>query len=434
MILFDLNSSNETLKSYLFLLKWLCIALVAGISGSLVVHSFFYLLTMTTDIVTVTGWYSIGWSVAAAIVVAAVIYRIAPRAAGEGVPSYIRGIREDGGRFPLVDTFFKYWASLFTLGAFGSGGVVGPMGRTASGLVAGIVRRLMLWKVFFREEDIRTASICGMAAAVGTIFHSPIGAGIFAVELIRKNKMGYKDLFPAIMSSCTAVFICKALSWKSFYTFNVPNEFLDIHKTGWLILCAVLSGALGALYEKMYMVSSLLFKRREGNVLAKVVLGMGAAFCLGYLVNPALFGTSRKFIPALISGEFEVFVVGNGWTMPLALSLLVMLLLKLVTNCIVVGSGMSAGFTGPAAIAGMLLGVALAVVTGVETGSATYYAFVCAGFSGMLAGSMNIPIASAIMGIEIFGLEYSFAAGLASVVAFQMSRGTTIYSEAGAVE
>jgi H+/Cl- antiporter ClcA len=95
---------------------------------------------------------------------------------------------------------------------------------------------------------------------------------------------------------------------------------------------------------------------------------------------------------------------------------------------------MSAGFTGPAAIAGMLLGVALAVVTGVETGSATYYAFVCAGFSGMLAGSMNIPIASAIMGIEIFGLEYSFAAGLASVVAFQMSRGTTIYSEAGSVE
>ena len=91
---------------------------------------------------------------------------------------------------------------------------------------------------------------------------------------------------------------------------------------------------------------------------------------------------------------------------------------------------MSAGFTGPATIIGMLLGAGCAHLFNIPPDTATYYAFVAAGFCGVLSSSMNIPLAAAIMSVEIFGLQYSFHAGLAAVVGFQITRSKTIYDYA----
>ena len=62
-------------------------------------------------------------------------------------------------------------------------------------------------------------------------------------------------------------------------------------------------------------------------------------------------------------------------------------------------------------------------------GTANYYAFVAAGFCGVLSSSMNISLAAAVLTIEIFGLQYSFAAGLAAVVGFQVNRNQDIYEQ-----
>ena len=107
-----------------------------------------------------------------------------------------------------------------------------------------------------------------------------------------------------------------------------------------------------------------------------------------------------------------------------------MLFCKIICNCIIVGSGMNAGFTGPAVISGMLLGAAAANFLNIEYLSPTYYAFLTAGFSGMLASSMNVPLASAVMATEIFGLQYSFPAGLSAIIGFQVMRHYTIYDYA----
>ena len=43
---------------------------------------------------------------------------------------------------------------------------------------------------------------------------------------------------------------------------------------------------------------------------------------------------------------------------------------------------------------------------------------------------MNIPIASAVMGVEIFGLYYSLPVALGAVIGFQTARNRTIYEYA----
>ena len=416
--------------SYIYLLKWILLALLAGAVGSLTVHSFFFLLSNITKFFLSYPVPPPAYAVFGAVVSGGLIYRLQPNASGEGIPSYIQGLRDYGGELSPSVTLFKYFAGLATLSTFGNGGIVGPVGRVSAGIMSLIAGRLQ--KLGLNRDDIHTAAICGMAATVGAVFHTPIGGGIFAVEIIQRRKLGYKDLFPAILSSSTAVFLARTFHVRSFYRIQVPGDIMDVRMIGWLAGLSVLLGLAGALYAQLYVYVSKLIKREKGKTLVKVVSGSLVASSIAWLINPELLGTSTRFIQSIITGDMAVLSGRLPGIIPIGWVLLIMLIGKAVCNCITVGSGMSAGFTGPAAIIGMLLGGSVAFFLHLDQTSPTFFAFIAAGFSGMLASSMNIPLASSVMAIEIFGLEYSIPAALAAIIGFQINRHMTIYDFAKA--
>ncbi|MCH7676949.1 chloride channel protein [candidate division KSB1 bacterium] len=417
---------NATKLSYTYLAKWTILALLAGVMGTLVVHSFVYLLGLIRTLIAAFGVPIWVWPVVGAILVGGIVYRIQPHSSGEGIPSFIRGVRDDKGKLGISETFYKYWAALLTIATFGNGGVVGPLGRVTSGIMSYVEGKINKLHIVFDKHDRRTGAICGLAATIGTIFHSSIGAGIFAVEIIQRKSMGYKDLFPSILSSACAVFVCKSIGLGSFYQFSPVDEFMDVRKIGWLLLLAILTGATGLFYTYLYAKVSRLFGKKEGNVLLKVVAGSVLAFFIAWAVNPELLGTSRNIIGALFTNDISP-VTGRLSSLPVVPVIIVIMFLKMLCNCLTVGSGMSAGFTGPMVIVGMLLGVAVSRISNVDCLSPTYYAFLAAGFAGMLASAMNVPLAAAVMAIEVFGLQYSFPAGFAAILGFQVTRHRTIY-------
>ena len=260
-----------------------------------------------------------------------------------------------------------------------------------------------------------------------------MGAGIFAVEIIQKSRMRYIDLFPAILASSTAVFICKFLGFSSFYSINAVNKFIDFNIIFYLLGTAILTGFVGKLFTGFYgKVTKFTGRDLHNRLLIKVIIGTIIASIGAWTINPELLGTSKKVIKAVFESDITVLsgnLSGNiGDYLPFFIILLLMMLFKLAANCITVGSGMSAGFTGPAAIIGMLFGSAVANFLNIPPGSANHHAFIAVGFSGLLASSMNIPIAAAIITIEIFGLQYGFPAGIAAVIGYQVNRRNTIYS------
>ncbi len=423
-----LKLSEDTKKSYIYLVKWIFISILSGIIGVIVVHTFAYLLKKANSVALKTAIPIFLFPLVGAVINGLLIYRIEPGAQGEGIPSYIKALRNNRGILNPKVTIFKYFAGLATLATFGNGGIVGPVGRVSAGITSFIAGKLQ--KLGFNSEDIRTATISGMAGAVGTIFHSSVGAGIFAVEIIQKDKMGYKDLFPAILSSSSAVYFAKAFNFGSFYKFSVINEFMDLKMIGWLLLVAVSAGLLGGFYTWLYSWIANLLKRESGSILIKVITASIVASALSWLINPYLLGTSSNFMHAILLRDLSILRGNLPSSIPVFITIIVMLLVKAVSNCITVGSGMSAGFTGPAAILGMLLGFAFAEFLGVDNSTSTHYAFIAAGFTGVLASSMNIPIAASVMAIEIFGLYYSLPVGLAAVIGFQITRNKTIYEYA----
>lgn len=420
--------SREVSASLKYLLKWICLACLGGVTAALSVALFNYLLAaFSATLSGVSGVPLPVWTILGALFTGGVLYRLQPDSAGEGIPSYIQAMHLYNGEFPPAVTIFKFFSGLVTLSTFGNGGIVGPIGRFCAGLMSEIVRRLKVLR--FTANDVRTASICGLAGAVGAIFHSPLGGGVFAVEIIQRAKMGYRDLFPAILSSITSVVVCRALGFPPFYRFDSLAEWIDPKDIGWIVLFSVLTGVVGWMYTRLYSLVSRLLKRNQGNVLLKVVLGSAVASWLAWGVHPSLLGRSGELFYRVFEG-FYYRDMGLFSIMPLWAGLLVLMVVKGIGNCFTVGSGMSAGFAGPSILIGTLLGAAFSVIVGVVPGSAEYYGLLAAGFSGILAGTMNVPLAATLLASEVFGITYSLPAGLAAIIGFQLNRHVTLYDYA----
>ena len=417
-------------KSYQYLIQWMVIAISAGIIGCLCTQAFVFLYRrMIGFLSSIDGVPLILWPAAGALITGLMVYRLEPRAKGEGIPSYLVGIREKNGRLSFSETFFKFWAALLTLGTFGNGGFLGPVGRASAGIMSGLSR--IIPKKLISLEHTVLYPVCGLAAAFAALVHSPIGAGIFAVEIIQKANMHYRRLFPAIIAATVSVFFSRLLGFEPVISFDTLNESINVETAGILFLISLSAGFLGKGFIFLYSHVSRLFHRdhklSNAAVTVRVLIGSVAAFGIAAVVNPHLIGVSSGIFPAIFSGDPAVLYGKLPAALPLAAVLVLMIAVKLLANSLTVGSGMSAGFTGPSMVAGLLLGALFAALFRIPSSTPEYYAMLAAGFAGVISSTMNTPIAAGVLTVEMFGLFYSLPAGLASVIGFQVNRHNTLY-------
>lgn len=422
-----------------FLVRWTVQALVSGVSAAVLVRVGDITISTASGILPVWGIHPIIAAAIAALLSGLVLYRIAPGAAGEGIPAYLDAIRDRDATLPLKETVVKYPAALLALSLWGSGGAVGPLGRVNSGLSqsATLLFQRLFPRLFADNESHEahyhaptTAAISGMAAAVAAIFHAPIAGAVFAVEIIQTDQMRYHQLFPAALASTFAVFFMEVLDWPSpvqtVVTAYAPEAFAIIP----IIVVGLFSGTIGRFYTALYRTMAHRMGRyHRTHRTRRLVLGMVAAASIAFFVQPIIAGTSSRL--PLIVGIGDLDSLAIQW-LPIggALLISVIMIAKILTNCLTVASGMSAGFTGPAALVGMLAGASIALLFGYDPGSHGYTSLVVAGFAGTLASTMNIPLAASILAMEVFAPAFGVPAGIAAILGFQTARYNTIYDAA----
>ena len=421
------HSNKHTIRALIF---WVISSVLAGLVGVFVVYSFLNLYRLITVFLQNLKDIPIFiYPVFGAFIVGIVIYRIEPKSMGEGIPSYLEGINENNGYLSFKESFFKFWAALLTLSTFGNGGFIGPVGRVSSGLMSSLGK--LFAGRFMKKSYIYLYAICGLSSAIGALIQSPIGAGIFAVEIIQKTDMKYRDLFPAILSSSMSVYFSKTIGLEPIISFTTIHEHFNYNITGWLILIAIASGLAGYGYIKLYETISKILHRDHSHrnliIVIKVISGSFLAGIIAFIVNIDILGTSSNLFEAVFSFDIDLLYGNIPHVIPLALAVLVIMLLKATANCFTIGSGLSAGFAGPAMLMGLLLGIIFVSIAGISPGTPEYYAFLAAGFAGMLSSTMNTPIATAVITLELFGFAYSLPAGIASIIGFQVNRSNTLY-------
>lgn len=422
---------KESREAVRFLGKWFFLAIVAGVISAVLVRLFIYLLFTSREILAGTALPPPLWAIVGALATGAIIYRISPGSVGEGIPSYLNGMTHHKGVLGFRQTVFKYGAALVTLSTFGSGGIVGPLGRVSAGVLSEFNRHLRRLVGAFTIYDTHTAAICGFAASMGAITHAPIGSGIFAVEVIQRQQMRYHDLFPAIMAGSAAVYVSKGFGWPALYDFSGLPHF-DNYTIVWLILLvAVINSFLGKGYNELYRITAQAFGRKQHKkLILKVVIGMALGTTLAFGINPTLMSVSERMVPAILGGDIIHLRGRLPVGVPIYAVFLILAVSKTISTTVTVGSGMSAGFVGPTLIVGMLTAAAVGSTLGVSVDSGEYAALLAAGFASMLASTINVPIAAAVLTLELFGLSYSFPAAISAVIGYQFNRFNTLYAYA----
>jgi CIC family chloride channel protein len=368
---------------------------------------------------------------AGALVTGSLILRFRPCAGGEGVPMYIIAVNRDGGRMKLLETILRFPATVLTLGSFGSGGIVGPLIGMGSGVTSSFSRWLLPRRSVLREGGLRTAAICGAGAAIGSIFHAPLAGGIFAAEVLRRENLRYSDLFPAILASAAGTAASMHLfGQEAVFAVQAPEAVTAYRFLPWFLLAAAASGAAGMIFIHLFEVIAKLLSKVPGRQPGRALVGAVAICVLLSLTGRGALGVSMDLFDGIAAARFDEIANFPFSSGTVASSIALLMLVKMVATSFTIGSGMSAGLTGPLVILGVGAGALMSTLAGIAPGDPGYHLFLACALSAMLGAAMNVPIAAVLLSIELFGASYAIPALTGGIVSFLLYKTRSVYSTA----
>jgi CIC family chloride channel protein len=419
---------NDRRQPLIYIARLLPLTILAGIIGSGTVALFNKALTllesMTLDIPVAPYLLpAVG-----ALIAGTLILRFFPGAGGEGVPLYLLAVNRDDGRFGLIDTLLKFPATILTLGTSGSGGIVGPLIRICSGFTSFLSGRLLAPFGIMRSEGLRTPAICGASAAVGAIFHTPLAGGIFAAEVLKRENLRYRDLFPAILASSAGVASSLYLfGQEAVFSIDAPQAPMKSGSLPWLPLVAVVAGGIGIIFVLVFERAARLFARVRAGQPVRALLGSIGIVAIYLLLGRQTLGRSMELFRDVSVGDLGALLPDGPHIGNVILLLALIIAVKITATSLTVGSGMSGGFTGPLVILGVASGAMVSIPAGITPGEPAYYVFLACSLPAVLGAVMNIPIAAAILTIELFGVDYTLPAAVGGTISFLLFKTRSVY-------
>lgn len=390
-----------------YVTKWLIIATLVGIGGGLSA----VVLKKAISFVEGMGSFLPLW-LAPIIggVLVSIIYIWDELAAGFGTNHYICAGNKIPGHLSFRTVFSKLTATAVTLGLKGSGGVEGPM-LVIGGSLADGISKIPFFKGKFTEDDYRMLTICGAAGAIGAIFKSPLGGGIFVVEVLYRTSLHYTDLFPSMLSS-TMGFVIYSMISEGTPMFNIPDYMPNVFNVPLFVLTGIIAGIGSLIFMFVFEYAQKFFQNLPYKKLHPILGGLLTGLIL--IVVPQAAGTGTNIIQEMIDNN-------------IATNLLFLLFLgKILATSFTVASGGSAGLVIPALFIGAISGnLLLALIPNAEVGLSA--SLVISGMAASLASIANVPISAAIMLVEMVGLRLGVPATLGSVIGYALGRSHIIY-------
>jgi CIC family chloride channel protein len=345
-----------------------------------------------------------------------IVYLFAPEAEGHGTDAMIDAFHQRGGQIRKRVPFVKILASALTIGTGGSAGKEGPIAQIGSGFGSTFASLLKL-----KARERRILVLAGAAAGIGAIFQAPLGAALFAPEVLyREAEFEYEAILPCIVSSITAYAVYTqlykggALFFPGPVGLSLPGELLPYALFG--VVCAL----VGFLYVRTFYGSrDHLFKPlRIHKMLQPAVGGL-------------MLGTIAYAFPQITDGGYgwvQMALEGKmiWWTM------LLLVFLKIIGTSFTIGSGGSGGVFGPSVFIGAMLGGAFGYL-GHQVAPEWVVnpnSFVLVGIGGFFAGVARTPISSIIIACEM-SASYTLLVPLmlVSSTSYLLLRNTSLYEK-----
>ena len=337
------------------------------------------------------------------------------------------GKSANGGNNLLIDEIHqpaagvpRRMAPLILLGTLithlfgGSAGREGTAVQMGGSIAANFARVLKL-----DEASVRLLLMAGVAAGFGSIFGTPIAGAVFALEVLVIGRVQYDALVPCFIASVSADWVCH--SWGIGHTdYHVAVAPAGFHLEPWLmakvILAAMIFGGASMLFSESSHWLGAAFKRHIPRAEFRPMVGGLLVIGLFFLV-----GTPDYLGLGVIGNRPDAITLPAMFgSMPIPASAW---LWKLVFTVVTLSAGFKGGEVTPLFFIGAALGNSLAVALG-----APIDLFAALGFVAIFAGATNTPLASTILGMELFGAGNGLYIATACIVAYRFSGHSGIYS------
>ncbi len=357
------------------------------------------------------------------------VYRFAPEAEGAGANASIFIYHVKGAEMRPQTPFVKVVASSFTVASGGSGGLQGPGVQIGAGMGSLVARifRLGVW-------ERRVAFITGIASALSAIFRSPIGASIYAVEVLYQRDFEASAFIPAIIGSVVSYVVTIP-----FFGFKPPFPPFSVVSTSLYTPKAILSYVIlgifvtpfSVLYVKAFEWVRKSFSRLQMKyfpIYFKPVLGALCTALLGIAI-PQVLGIGKGAMWLLFQGGatgnlsfFQIFGLG------VSISLLIVAVAKVFSTAFTIASGGSGGVFGPAIFVGSMVGMDFGLILGHGLSGLSPVVFAYIGMAAFFGAISKTPLAVSIMVSEMtHDYAFIFPALVASIISREICGTITMY-------
>lgn len=394
---------QETLnhmKMYLSaLIKWLTLAAVTGVFCGVMGSLFHIGVDIATTYRIAHPWFL--WLLPIAGLVIVAVYKITG-VEGQNTNDIIDAVHL-GSRLSIALVPAIFIGTVLTHLCGGSAG------REGAALQMGGDIGHHVGKMFrLDDRDMRTATLCGMAAFFSALFGVPLTSTIFAMVVISVGVMYHVAFIPCLTASLVAYEISVMMGVSpTRFSVNPPplNSGMMLRVAVLGILCAGTS----VLFCKVLHVTGDVLKKYLPNPWLRVVVGGAVIIALTYLTGTTDYnGAGMDVITRAIEGGKVVMIA---------------FLLKIIFTAITLESGYKGGEVVPAFFIGATLGCAVGPLLGIPAGFAA-----ALGLVSVFCGAVNCPVASIFMSIELFGAEGLIYFAISCGIAYMLSGYNGLYS------
>lgn len=393
----SLTGALAYLKAFIY---WLTLGIVVGIPCGLCGALFSHAITFVTGVRTENSFLLFLLPVGGVISVA--LYKLC-RVEGYGTNQVFKCARsEKAVPITLMPAIFIGSSITHLLG--------GSAGREGAALQLGGSISSLISKIFKLDDKSRhILTLCGMGALFSAVFGTPVGACVFALEVVRVGNFCSAAFFPTMVSSITAFGISSLLAVEPerFHLSFIP-EFATLPLLS-VLLIAMAGALVSIIFCQLLHIGEKLFHKFFKNPFIRIVIG-----ALIIIALTLLLGT-RDYNGGGITVIHNIFAEGHVKYEAFVL--------KMIFTAITVGCGFKGGEIVPTLFIGATMGATVSALLSFDP------AFGAAvGMAALFSGVTNCPIATIFICAEMFGGEGILFFAVASITSFLLSGMTGLYS------
>lgn len=410
--------AREHLLLAVFLAKWFGLVVPLGIAVGSACALFLWFLDAATA--TRLNHPAILFALPLAGITIGAMYLAYGKTVEAGNNLIIDEIHEPGGGVPLRMAPLILISTVVTHLFGGSAGREGTAVQMGGSLASGFVRLFP----GMNRADIRIFLMAGVSAGFGGVFGTPVAGTIFAMEVLSIGRMNYAAIIPCLIAAIAADQTCTAFG--IHHTSYHLTSHLLAESTSHLapislvllikvVIASALFGLTSVLFAECVHGLQQILKAAIPSSLLRPAVGGIIILAFVYLLG------TRDYLGLGVSqpGTDHVTIVSSfrpGGVHPWSW------LWKLLFTAITLSSGFKGGEVTPLFFIGAALGNTLAVMF-----NAPVDLFAALGFIAVFAGATNTPLACTMMGIELFGAEYTAYFAVATFTAYLFSGHSGIY-------